>query len=438
MQIAVFGCGYVGLATGVCLAELGNHVIGVDIDADRIHQLQKGQCPLYEPGLSEMMEQNIAGGRLRFTTDAEEAITQSPIVLCCVGTPHTDDPQVQLSGVFSVAELFARYAQDGALLVIKSTVAPGTTRKCAEYVENIINEQKKYTKKVFIACSPEFLREGAAVKDTLNPERIIIGVENPEAEELLRQLYRPLLRTGRPLMVTDPTSAEVIKHAANAFLATKISFINEMAGLCTPLGADITQVAKGLGLDSRIGSRFLHAGIGYGGSCFSKDIATLRRIGQQLGQDFPLLQVVEAVNERQKQFIVRTLEDAFDPLRGKVIALWGLSFKPRTDDVRDAPSLKVIEALLQHECTLRVFDPVAQDAMRTHFGDKLVYTKTPEEAATDADGVALLTEWDIFRGQNLGEIARTMRGNVFVDGRNVYDPSDAKAAGLHYISVGRA
>ncbi|MBU1016390.1 UDP-glucose/GDP-mannose dehydrogenase family protein [Patescibacteria group bacterium] len=436
MKITVVGTGYVGLVTGTCFAEMGFDVMGVDIDRQKIDNLKNGIMPIYEPGLEEMVRHNQREGRLHFSSDIRKGVEFADVLFSAVGTPPDKDHKADLQYVRQVAKSFGENVSGHKIFVNKSTVPVGTGSECKKIIQAEID--KRGSDATFdIVSNPEFLREGAAIKDTMNPERIVVGVENDRARTVMEKIYRPLTRTGRPLLFTDIKSAEVIKYAANSFLAVKISFINEMANFCERSGADIRTVAKGIGMDSRIGSRFLHAGIGYGGSCFPKDVQALIQKGKEYNYDFRILEAAEQVNERQKELIFEKLHRHFPDMEGKTIAVWGLAFKPRTDDMRDAPSIKVIKRIQAEGGIVRTFDPVAMENARRNFASvNLNYCKSAFDAASGADVILVLTEWDEFRTVDLKELKSLMKGNLLLDGRNIYDPKDAHEAGFIYEGIG--
>jgi UDPglucose 6-dehydrogenase len=434
MKLAFVGTGYVGLVSGVCMAELGHSVVCADIDAAKIKQLKKGIMPIYELGLEELVAKNVAEKRLSFTTDIAKAIRVAEVVFNAVGTPENPKTgQADLSAVFSVAQLFGENLGGYKILVNKSTVPVGTADKTRDIVLHASGEQGNFD----IVSNPEFLREGAAIKDFLNPDRVVVGVSSEEAKRLMEKIYRPLARTGRPVLFTDLRSAELIKYASNAFLATKISFINEIANFCEKSGANVKEVAKGMGLDNRIGSRFLYAGIGYGGSCFPKDVQALRETGKEYGVQFTIIEAADALNDRQKMRPVELLKKHWKSLRGKKIALWGLAFKPRTDDVREAPAQYIAAALLKAGASVTAFDPVATESFTRAFPDKrMCYANSALEAASGADALIVCTEWDELRTIETREIARNMRGQVVFDGRNIFDRQEMEAEGLVYFGIG--
>ena len=434
MKIAVMGTGYVGLVTGVCLAELGNEVVCVDINAEKIAQLQKGILPIYEPGLKELLGRNIAESRLAFTTDAATAIQISEVVFGAVGTPEGADHRADLSAVFQIAKTFAENLSGYKVFATKSTVPVGTNARIRE----IILDSRKDRQDFDVVSNPEFLREGEAVNDFLIPDRIVIGCDNGRAKAIMEHIYRGISRTDHPILFTDISSAEIIKYAANAMLATRISFMNEVARLCEKTGADIKLVAQGMGLDKRIGPRFLQAGIGYGGSCFPKDVKAFIATAAEHGVPFQILDAVESVNEMQKQSILPRLKQLVPQLEGATIALWGLAFKPKTDDMREAPAIVIIRQLLQEKAHIRAFDPEAAANTRRMFPDMQIhYAKDPYDACQGADAVILVTEWNEFRALDLAKVKSLLRQPNMVDGRNVFDPADMKKAGFRYVGVGR-
>lgn len=434
MKITVVGTGYVGLVTGTCFAELGNDVICLDIDQNKIDCLKKGEIPIYEPGLEELVLRNQKEGRLTFSTDAKAGIEWAEVIFSAVGTPPDKDHRADLGAVKAVAKTVGQNLNGYKVFVNKSTVPVGTSHM----VKEIIKENLKAPMDFDVVDNPEFLREGSAVKDFLNPDRIVCGVESDRAKEAMEKLYQPLIRAGRPLLFTDIHSAEVIKYASNSFLATKISFINEVANFCELVGADVTQVAKGMGLDERIGSRFLHAGIGYGGSCFPKDVQAFIQTGKDKGYEFKILEQVERVNEEQKLKIVEKITKEIPDLKGKTIAVWGLAFKPKTDDMREASSLAIIPKLLENGAKVRAFDPVAaENAKKILVETNIEYFNSPFDAASGADALLLVTEWDEFRALDLQKLKSVMKDTYVFDGRNVYDPEEMRKIGFKYFSIGR-
>lgn len=436
MRIAVIGTGYVGIVTGTCFAEIGHDVICVDLDAEKIKSLQKGSIPIYERGLQEMLVRNSSEGRLTFTTDPRKALVSAELVFSCVGTPPDKDHRADLQYVEEVARTFGKYINSYTVLVMKSTVPVGTSETCHKLVAE---ELKKRKKKISfdIASNPEFLREGTAMKDAMNPDRIVVGIANARCKKIMRSLYYPLTRVGSTLMFTSVRNAEVIKYAANAFLATKISFMNEMANFCERAGCDVQEVAKGIGLDKRIGSRYLHAGIGYGGSCFPKDLRALIQKGKDLDFEFSILKATEAVNERQKNIAVEKLKKYIPHLEGKVVAVWGLSFKPHTDDIRDASSLYVIHTLRGEGAVVHAFDPKAMPNAKKRFKNSVKYFKNNYDALKGANALLILTEWPEFVGADLKKMRTLMKNRIVIDGRNIFDPATARKAGFIYEGIGK-
>ncbi|MBD5173472.1 MAG: UDP-glucose/GDP-mannose dehydrogenase family protein [Bacteroidales bacterium] len=436
MKIAIVGTGYVGLVSGACFAEMGAIVTCVDIDNEKIKALRNGIIPIYEPGLKELVERNVTEGRLHFTTSLEECINDVEAVFCAVGTPPDDDGGADLTAVKSVARTFGRNINKFNVLVTKSTVPVGTS----EIVRKIVREEldKRGADIEFeIASNPEFLKEGAAIKDFMSPDRVVIGVEGERSRKVMERLYRPFLLSNFRVIFMDIPSAEMTKYAANAMLATRISFINDIANLCELTGADVNMVRKGIGADARIGSKFLYPGCGYGGSCFPKDVKALMRTGKEHGYNMRVIEAVEAVNEDQKAIVGKKLKKALGSLKGKKIGIWGLAFKPETDDMRLAPALTVIDALLAEGAEVSVFDPVAMNECRRRIGDKVRYAKDMYDAAVDTDAIALVTEWKVFRIPAWNALKKVMRGNVIVDGRNIYNPSEVTSEGFDYFSIGR-
>ncbi len=436
MKIAIVGTGYVGLVSGACFAEMGTDVTCVDIDKAKIESLRQGIIPIYEPGLDELVRRNVRDGRLHFTTSLEEVINDVEAVFSAVGTPPDDDGSADLTAVKAVARTFGRHIDRQAILVTKSTVPVGTS----EIIRGIINEEldrRGVNVDFELASNPEFLKEGAAIKDFMSPDRVVIGVDGPRSREVMERLYRPFLLQNFRVMFMDIPSAEMAKYAANAMLATRISFMNDIANLCELTGADVSQVRRAIGADTRIGNKFLYPGCGYGGSCFPKDVQALIRTGEQLGYPMRVIQAVEAVNDEQKHIPFRKLRKALGRLEGRRIALWGLAFKPETDDMRLAPSLTLIEDLLGDGATVCVFDPVAMDECRRRLSDKVDYATDMYAACIDADALCVLTEWKQFRLPSWPAVARLMNGETVIDGRNIYSPDDLAAAGLKVHAIGR-
>ena len=432
MKIAVIGTGYVGLVTGSCFADCGNEVLCIDKDSRKIDMLKHGQLPIYEPGLEELVHRNSRDGRLQFTTNLAEGIGPAQLVFVAVGTPQGHDGAADLSTVWAVSDALAEHTNGSKTVVIKSTVPVGTNRKVAERLK----ERCRFP--MDVASNPEFLKEGAAIDDCTKPDRVVVGVRRPEVADVLRELYAPFLRTERPFLVMSPESAEMTKYVANAMLATKISFINEMANLCEKLEADINDVRRGIGHDVRIGFQFLFPGAGYGGSCFPKDVRALVHLSKSVNSVPEILEAVDRVNERQKQTLGQKIKQHFgSALRGKTIALWGLSFKPRTDDIREVPALVLIDFLLAEGVKVRVHDPEAMANARPLYGEKLVYCDRPYGAIEGADGLAIVTEWQEFRNPDFEVMRRLMRDKVIFDGRNLYEPKVPAGFGFVYYSVGR-
>ncbi len=433
MKIAVVGTGYVGLVTGTCLAETGNDVTCVDCDREKVEQLRRGEIPIYEPGLGELVGRNARSGRLRFSTDLVAATAPSKLIFLAVGTPPADDGSVDLSALWLVVEQIAGHLAEDAIVVLKSTVPVGTNAAVTARLQELTG------RRCDVASNPEFLKEGAAIDDFMKPDRVVVGTRRDEVYEVLWDLYQPYLRTDKPLLAMSPESAEMTKYVANSLLSTKISFINEMANLCECTGADINEVRRGIGHDSRIGFAFLFPGVGYGGSCFPKDVCGLAAVARQHGLDPRILDAVHEVNVRQKSVLTEKIERHFDGrLSGLTIAVWGLAFKPGTDDVREAPALALIARLLEQGVTLRVHDPEAIDNVRRQYGDQLVYCPHRDEAPQGADALAIMTEWKHFVHPDFHEMRRRMRQPVIFDGRNLYDPQRLAEAGFTYYSIGRA
>jgi UDPglucose 6-dehydrogenase len=432
VKIAVIGTGYVGLVTSTCLAESGNDVVGIDKDAAKIARLEAGLLPIYEPGLLELVQRNRRDGRLNFTTDLPQGIADARLIFIAVGTPPGPDGAPDLGAVWAVGDAIAAAATEPKIVILKSTVPVGTNRQLAQRLA--ARTQVAHD----VASNPEFLKEGAAVDDFTKPDRVVVGVRRPEVGEALHELYAPFLRTEHPFLVMSPESAEMTKYVANAMLATKISFINEMANLCEPLAADINDVRRGIGHDVRIGFQFLFPGTGWGGSCFPKDVQAVVSMARAHHVPAPLAEAVIRVNEAQKLLLVRKIRKHFgDTLRDKTLALWGLAFKPRTDDIREAPALAIIDALLAEGVQLRVHDPEALANVRALYGDRLVYCDRPYGALEQADGLAIVTEWQEFRRPDFEVMRRLMRAPVIFDGRNLYEPATMAGHGFTYYAIGR-
>ena len=433
MQLAVVGTGYVGLVTGTCFADSGSDVWCVDIDEAKIEGLRRGEVSIYEPGLTEMVSRNLAAGRLRFTTDLAEAAGQAEIIFLAVGTPPADDGSVDLSAFDRVVDEIAPHLSEKTIVITKSTVPVGT---CARIFDRL---QELTGRDPHVVSNPEFLKEGAAIEDFMKPDRVVVGARDEDVFETLRTLYAPFLRTEHPFLTMSPESAEMTKYVANSMLATKISFINEVANLCERMDADINDVRRGIGHDSRIGFAFMFPGVGYGGSCFPKDIRAMAAMARQHGVESRLIEAVHEVNERQKPILVGKIEQHFaGELQDRTIALWGLSFKPRTDDIREAPALVLIDRLLERGANLQVHDPEAMDNVRAIYGDRLTYMRQPLEALTAAEALVIMTEWAEFRHPNFEAMRRLMNDPVIFDGRNVYEPAQMQQAGFTYHSIGRA
>lgn len=436
MNIAIVGTGYVGLVSGACFAEVGADVTCVDTDAVKIERLGQGIIPIYEPGLDELVSRNVKAGRLHFTTRLEDIIDSVEAVFCAVGTPPDEDGSADLKSVLEVARTFGRLIKHYSLLVTKSTVPVGTSAK----IKTVIAEELKRRGadiEFEVASNPEFLKEGAAIKDFMSPDRVVIGIESERARKVMERLYRPFLLNNFRVLFMDIPSAEMTKYAANSMLATRISFMNDIANLCELTGADVNMVRKGIGSDARIGSKFLYPGCGYGGSCFPKDVKALIHAGREKGYDMRIISAVEAVNERQKSIVFDKLNKALGNLKNKRIAIWGLAFKPETDDMRCAPSLVVIDKLLEAGAHVTVFDPVAMNECRRHMADRVSYAADMYEALIDADALALLTEWKQFRLPSWTLVKRAMKSRIIVDGRNIYDASELADEGFIYDCIGK-
>jgi len=430
MKLAIIGTGYVGLTTGTCLANLGNDIICVDVDESKIEKLKKGIVPFFEPGLQEMTANNLKSGRLEFTTNYADAIPKSEVIFICVGTPQEEDGSVNLKYVFSAVESIAKHMNSYKVIVNKSTVPVGTADKVRELI-------RKNTPHDFgIVSNPEFLREGSAIKDFMNPDRIIIGVNNKREEEIMTNIYRGLERIGQPIVVTDVKSSELIKYAANCMLATRISFMNMLANLCYEVGADIKQVAKGIGLDDRIGPRFLQAGIGYGGSCFPKDVKGLMQTLEEHGCDNSLVKAVDNINYFQTKKFAERIELVLGSLKGRKIAVCGLSFKPKTDDIRESSSIKLIKMLKEKGAEINAYDPVAIENSKKELPD-INYCTSAYDALDGSDCLVLATEWDEFRYLDKNKVKNLLRQPIIFDGRNIYDPQEIKEAGFIYVGIGR-
>lgn len=436
MNIAIVGTGYVGLVSGACFAEMGIDVTCVDINPEKIKCLLNGEIPIYEPGLDDLVKRNVEAGRLHFTTDLTTCLDNVEVVFSAVGTPPDEDGSADLQYVLEVARTFGRNIKKYTILVTKSTVPVGTAKKVKAVIEEELTKRGEQID-FEVASNPEFLKEGAAIKDFMSPDRMVVGVESDRAKKVMERLYRPFQMNNYRLYFMDIPSAEMTKYAANAMLATRISFMNDIANLCDLVGANVDMVRKGIGADTRIGSKFLYPGCGYGGSCFPKDVKALAHTAREYGYTMGVIEAVEAVNERQKEIVVKKLQDKLGTLRGKTIALWGLAFKPETDDMREAPALVVIEKLLEAGASVKVYDPVAMDECRRRIGDRVVYCKDMYDVVIDADALAVLTEWKEFRIPSWSVIKRVMKQPVLVDGRNIYSKDEVIAEGFEYAAIGK-
>jgi UDPglucose 6-dehydrogenase len=433
MKIAVIGTGYVGLVTGTCFAETGNDVVCVDIDAGKVQKLSNGQITIYEPGLEKLFLRNLKEERLRFTTKLEDGIREAQIIFLALPTPPGEDGSADLKYILGVADHLGKILKDYKVIVDKSTVPVGTAEKVHAAVA------KNYKGEFDVVSNPEFLREGVAVDDFMKPDRVVIGTSSDRARKVMNDLYSPYVRQGNPIIFMDERSAELTKYAANSFLATKITFMNEIAQLCERLGADVDMVRRGIGSDERIGKRFLFPGIGYGGSCFPKDVQALVKSSQEVSYDFRILDAVMDVNEKQKLHLVPKIRRFFqNNLRGKHFALWGLAFKPNTDDIREAPALYMIEALIKEGATVSVFDPEAMNNVRNLIGNKVTYVESQYDALEGADALIIATEWNEFRTPNFLKIVTSLKNKVIFDGRNLFDIAAIRELGFYYESVGRA
>lgn len=437
MKIVVVGTGYVGLVSGSCFAEMGVTVTCVDVDRNKISRIESGNIPIYEPGLDELVERNVRDGRLFFSTDLQAAMKDAEIIFIAVGTPQDEDGSADMKYVMQVAREIGGYLDHYVLVVTKSTVPVGSSQKVRAQIEEALAERGADV--CFdVASNPEFLKEGSAVKDFMSPDRVVVGVDSERARQLMTTLYRPFLLNNFRVIFTDIPSAEMIKYAANSMLATRISFMNDIANLCELVGADVNMVRKGIGADTRIGSKFLYPGCGYGGSCFPKDIKALIHTAEQKGYEMSVLKAVDYVNDRQKEVLFRKLVRYYGTdLSGKRVAIWGLSFKPETDDMREATSLVTINLLLEAGCDVVVYDPVAMDECRRRIGDSVEYSNDKYEAVTDADALLVITEWRQFRLPNWKLVYNAMRVPLVIDGRNIYDPDELGSAGIKYYCIGR-
>ena len=432
MKISIIGTGYVGLVQGACFADTGNNVICMDVDEKKISILKKGVIPIYEPGLEEIVQRNSQDGRLEFTTNLKYAVENSKVIFLCLPTPQAEDDSADLSRVLAVSEKLAELINEDKIIVSKSTVPVGTVDK----IKHVIRKKSKH--EVEVVSNPEFLKEGSAIQDSLKPDRIIIGTRNKKAIAILKDLYAPFVRTGNPILIMDERSAEMTKYAANAFLATKISFINELSNFCEKAGADVDWVRKGLGSDPRIGNQFLFAGLGYGGSCFPKDVKALIKASQEAKCDLKILKAVDDVNEQQKKTLVKKLTGYYKgQLKNKVIVLWGLAFKPQTDDMREAPSIEVINELLELGAQVRAHDPIALARAKILYPKGVEFFENSYDALKGGEALLIITEWNEFRRPDFPRMKSMMKTPVIFDGRNIYDPKELKEAGFIYFGIGR-
>jgi len=430
MKIAIIGSGYVGLVVGTCFADTGNRVTCVDVDEEKIARLRRGELPIYEPGLEELLLRNVGEGRLFFSTDVAGAVQAAQVVFVAVGTPQDEDGSADLSHVLSVADTIGANLNGFKVVVLKSTVPVGTNAKVRQRIA------AKTKAEFAVVSNPEFLKEGAAIDDFTKPDRVVVGCDSPKAREVMEELYAPFLRTGKPMLMMDPASAEMTKYAANAMLATRISFMNEMARICEVVGADVNQVRKGMGTDSRIGFPFLFAGVGYGGSCFPKDVRALVSTAKEHGYAPHIVPAVEAVNEAQKRLLFEKVQRHFGELRGRHFAVWGLAFKPKTDDMREAPSVTLIEALLAAGATVAAFDPESNRGAKRLFGERVRVAEGALDACTGADALILVTEWSEFRHLDLEEVGGRLKQKVLFDGRNIWDSERVRSKGFVYHGIG--
>ncbi len=437
MKITVVGTGYVGLVSGTCFAETGINVICVDINQDKIESLNRGEVPIYEPGLEQLILRNKEKGRLGFSTNLRESIVDSEVVLIAVGTPPDEDGSADLKYVLGVASEIGQYIDHYMVIINKSTVPVGTAQKVKSAIQQQI-DKRGINIEFDVASNPEFLKEGNAIDDFLKPDRIVVGIDSEKAQKIVNSLYKPFLLNGHPLLFMDIPSAEMTKYASNALLATKISFMNDIANLCEIVGADVNYVRKGIGSDTRIGTKFLYPGVGYGGSCFPKDVKALIKTGKDHQYSLDILKAVELVNERQKNILFEKVTQHYgNNLEGKQFAIWGLSFKPHTDDMREAPSLVIIDSLLKAKARIKAYDPVAMNEAKHKFGDRIEFEKNPYDILLDSDGLLVITEWPEFRVPNYKIMERLMKHKVIFDGRNIFEPSEMKEMGFIYYSIGR-
>jgi UDPglucose 6-dehydrogenase len=437
MKISVIGTGYVGLVSGTCFAETGIDVICVDIDEKKVKRLQNGEIPIYEPGLQEIFNRNTEKGRLSFTTQLKESLVDADVVFIAVGTPPDEDGSADLKYVLGVANEIGQYMDHYMVVITKSTVPVGTSIKVKAQV---LKQQKMRGVHIpfDVASNPEFLKEGNAVEDFLKPDRIVVGIESPEAEKVLRKLYKAFLLNGHPILFMDILSSEITKYAANSMLATKISFMNDIANLCELVGANVDSVRKGIGSDARIGNKFIYPGTGYGGSCFPKDVRALIRTADEYGHSLDILKAVESVNYRQKSVLVQKIKKHFNNnIKGMKFAIWGLAFKPKTDDMREAPALVIIDELLKEGAEITAYDPVAMHEAKRILGNKITFAKDEYDTCIDADALIVVTEWSEFRQPNFRVLGKLMKSKTIFDGRNIYDPEEMKEMGYNYYSIGR-
>jgi UDPglucose 6-dehydrogenase len=436
MKIAVIGTGYVGLVTGTCFSEVGVDVTCVDIDQKKIDNLNKGVLPIYEPGLDEMVTRNVQKKRLHFSTSLKDSIQNAEVIFIAVGTPPDEDGSADLKYVLAVASSIGEHMQHPLVVVTKSTVPVSTAEKVRTALQTQLDKRNSKLE-FYVASNPEFLKEGAAIEDFMKPDRIVVGVDRTEAEELMRKLYKPFLMNGHPIIFMDIPSAEMTKYAANAMLATKISFMNDIANLCEIMGADVNMVRKGIGSDARIGTKFIYPGVGYGGSCFPKDVKALIKTAKENKYNMRILNAVEEVNENQKEVLFTKVKTHFNGnLKGKKFALWGLSFKPKTDDMREAPSLVIIDKLLSEGASVTAYDPVAMHEAERMIGNKISYSTDMYDALNDADALLIVTEWPEFRVPDFDEVNKRLKQKVLFDGRNIFDPQDMKKLNYSYYCIG--
>ena len=436
MNIAIVGTGYVGLVSGTCFSEMGVNVTCVDVNQEKINKLKQGIIPIYEPGLEDMVHKNVKAGRLHFTTDLISVLDDVEVVFSAVGTPPDEDGSADLKYVLEVARTIGKNMHKYLVVVTKSTVPVGTANKVKATIQEELNK-RGVDIKFKVASNPEFLKEGAAIQDFMSPDRVVVGVDSERAKDIMSRLYKPFMLSGDRMIFTDIPSAEMIKYAANSMLATRISFMNDIANLCEIVGADINMVRKGIGADTRIGKKFLYAGCGYGGSCFPKDVKALIKTAEQNGYEMQVLKAVEQVNEKQKSILFDKFKKHFNGnIQGKTVAMWGLAFKPETDDMREAPSLVLIDLLTKAGVTVKVYDPIAMDECRRRIGDKIVYCKDMYDATVDVDALLLVTEWKEFRMPSWNVLHKSMNDYVIIDGRNIYDKAELLEKGFSYYKIG--